>query len=49
MLQADDGWKTVKYEGKFLEHFKLELARRRFPVGKPAEAGEQPLASSQSQ
>ncbi|KAK9865967.1 hypothetical protein WJX84_011457 [Apatococcus fuscideae] len=37
--KADDGWKTVKYEGKFLEHFKLELARRRFPVGKPAEAG----------
>ena len=34
-LQADDGWKTVKYEGKFLDHYKLELARRRFPTGKP--------------
>ncbi|KAL0038793.1 hypothetical protein WJX79_008093 [Trebouxia sp. C0005] len=28
--KADDGWKTVKFEGKFLEHYKLELARRRF-------------------
>ena len=26
--KADDGWKTIKYEGKFLEHFKLELAQR---------------------
>ena len=34
-IQADDGWKTVKYEGKFLDHYKLELARRRFPTGKP--------------
>jgi len=31
--KADDGWKTVKYNGRFLEQFKLELARRRF--GKP--------------
>ena len=28
--KADDGWKTVKYDGKFLEHYKVELARRRF-------------------
>ncbi|KAK9843826.1 hypothetical protein WJX81_007876 [Elliptochloris bilobata] len=28
--KADDGWKTVKYGGKFLEHYKLALARRRF-------------------
>jgi hypothetical protein len=28
--KADDGWKTVKYNGKFLEAYKLELARRRF-------------------
>ena len=28
--KADDGWKTVKYNGRFLEQFKLELARRRF-------------------
>ena len=27
--KADDGWKTVKYNGRFLEQFKLELARRR--------------------
>ena len=26
--KADDGWKTIKYEGKFLEHFKLALAQR---------------------
>ncbi|KAK9818670.1 hypothetical protein WJX74_002471 [Apatococcus lobatus] len=34
--KADDGWKTVKYGGKFLDHYKLELARRRFPTGKPS-------------
>jgi hypothetical protein len=26
--KADDGWKSVKYEGKLLEHYKLELARK---------------------
>lgn len=31
--KADDGWKTVKCNGRFLEQYKLELARRRF--GKP--------------
>lgn len=31
--KADDGWKTVKYGGKFLEHYKVVLARRRFPNG----------------
>ena len=33
--KADDGWKTVKCNGRFLEQYKLELARRRF--GKPEE------------
>lgn len=28
--KADDGWKTVKYDGKLLEHFKGELARQKF-------------------
>ena len=27
--KADDGWKTVKFQGKFLDHYKMELARRR--------------------
>ena len=27
--KADDGWKTVKCNGRFLEQVKLELARRR--------------------
>ena len=27
--KADDGWKTVKFNGRFLEVYKLELARRR--------------------
>lgn len=27
--KADDGWKTVKYQGHLLEHYKAELARRR--------------------
>lgn len=27
--KADDGWKTVKYNGKFLETYKMELAKRR--------------------
>lgn len=31
--KADDGWKTVKYNGRFLEQFKLELARRRLGMG----------------
>jgi hypothetical protein len=26
--KADDGWKTIKYEGKFLEHFKQALAEK---------------------
>jgi len=33
--KADDGWKTVKYDGKFLEHYKVELARRRFAGAGP--------------
>mmetsp|Transcript_8352 Transcript_8352/g.23944 ORF Transcript_8352/g.23944 Transcript_8352/m.23944 type:complete len:630 (-) Transcript_8352:168-2057(-) len=24
--KADDGWKTIKYEGKYLEHYKMALA-----------------------
>ena len=28
--KADDGWKSVKYNGNFLEHYKLELARKMF-------------------
>ena len=35
--KADDGWKTVKYNGRFLEQFKLELARRR--LGMRSEEG----------
>ena len=31
--KADDGWKTVKFGGKFLEAYKIELARRRFGGG----------------
>eukprot|EP00884_Botryococcus_braunii_P019406 jgi/Botrbrau1/6149/Bobra.331_2s0039.1 len=27
--KADDGWKTVKYDGKFLEHYKMLLLKRR--------------------
>ena len=27
--KADDGWKTVKYNGRFLDVYKLELAKRR--------------------
>ena len=27
--KADDGWKTVKFQGRFLDHYKMELARRR--------------------
>ena len=29
MRKADDGWKTVKYNGRFLDVYKLELAQRR--------------------
>ena len=28
--KADDGWKSVKYNGNFLEHYKVELARKMF-------------------
>ena len=28
--KADDGWKTVRFQGKFLDHYKMEYARRRF-------------------
>jgi hypothetical protein len=31
--KADDGWKTVKYDGRLLEHYKGELARRRLGDG----------------
>ncbi|KAK9805105.1 hypothetical protein WJX73_008354 [Symbiochloris irregularis] len=31
--KADDGWKTVRYQGRFLDHYKMELARRRFGDG----------------
>ena len=27
--KADDGWKTVKYNGRFLDAYKVELAKRR--------------------
>ncbi len=37
--KADDGWKTVKYDGKFLEHYKVELARRRFAGAAPPAVG----------
>ena len=33
--KADDGWKTVKYKGRFLEAYKLELARRRVSGERP--------------
>ena len=29
LRKADDGWKTVKYNGRFLDTYKLELAKRR--------------------
>lgn len=41
--KADDGWKTVKYNGRFLEQFKLELARRRF--GGQEEGGSDAVAT----
>lgn len=28
--KADDGWKSVRYNGNLLEHYKLELARKMF-------------------
>ena len=28
--KADDGWKTVRYQGRFLDHYKMELARKRY-------------------
>lgn len=31
--KADDGWKTVKYRGKLLEHYKAELARKKLGLG----------------
>ncbi|CAD7695752.1 unnamed protein product [Ostreobium quekettii] len=36
--KADDGWKTVKYCGKYLDHYKLELARQRFGPAVVADA-----------
>lgn len=30
--KADDGWKSVRYKGNLLEHYKLELARRSLGV-----------------
>lgn len=27
--KADDGWKTVRFRGKFLDHYKMEFARQR--------------------
>ncbi|KAK9809210.1 hypothetical protein WJX72_011487 [[Myrmecia] bisecta] len=38
--KADDGWKTVKFAGKFLEQYKLELARRRYGNGAPGAASQ---------
>ena len=29
LRKADDGWKTVKYNGRFLDAYKFELAQRR--------------------
>jgi len=31
--KADDGWKTVKYRGRLLEHYKHELVRSRMGIG----------------
>lgn len=33
--KADDGWKSVRYNGNFLEHYKLELARKMFGLDSP--------------
>lgn len=33
--KADDGWKTVRFKGKFLDHYKMEYARRRFGARDP--------------
>lgn len=44
--KADDGWKTVKYNGRFLEQFKLELARRR--LGMRSEEGNSGMSVSES-
>ena len=29
--KADDGWKSIKYQGRFLEHYKHEYLRQKFP------------------
>lgn len=31
--KADDGWKTVKFNGKFLETYKMQLAKQRLAGG----------------
>ncbi|KAF6257396.1 hypothetical protein COO60DRAFT_1235274 [Scenedesmus sp. NREL 46B-D3] len=37
--KADDGWKTVKYLGKFLEQYKMELLLRRYGEDGAGSAG----------
>lgn len=27
--KADDGWKSIKYQGKYLDYYKLQLAKKR--------------------
>lgn len=44
--KADDGWKTVKFNGKFLETYKSELAKRRMAaLGEDGDAPEMQPAS----
>ena len=38
--KADDGWKTVKYERRYLESFKVALSKQKFDGGDTAAAPE---------
>ncbi|GMH32362.1 hypothetical protein BSKO_00196 [Bryopsis sp. KO-2023] len=38
--KADDGWKTVKFAGSYLDHYKLELAKKRFGNNPTPPSGE---------
>lgn len=38
--KADDGWKSVRYKGNLLEHFKLELARKTFGMDRSSLLGD---------
>jgi len=43
--KADDGWKTVKFDNRYLEAYKLDLAMRRYPQGAPGAPAPAPAAT----